>query len=297
VTQRRRVHEWLRLKVRFGLSKIPYLPIRYSLSSAADEPTMMLWWSRVMPFLDPRRGLWDFELYGWDARELKFLRRFLRPEMTFIDIGAHQGLYSVLAGRVMEGQGTIVAFEPTVRDRRRMALHLRLNGVRGVHLEPFAVSNKTGTATFYVPTSRTETVASLRPPLLARTRLREVTIPTTTLDEYCAQRNITGIDIVKVDVEGAEMELMDGASRILQDERPIWIVEAMDVVTRPWGYPARDILRRLAAHEYSIFAFCETGHVIPHQIEEDYPHRSDANYLAVPIERARDFAVEHAHGG
>ncbi len=217
--------------------------------------------------------------------------------MTFIDIGAHQGMYSVLAGRVMEGQGTIVAFEPTGRDRRRMALHLRLNGVRGVHLEPFAVSNKTGTATFYVPTSRTETVASLRPPLLARTRLREVTIPTTTLDEYCAQRNITSIDIVKVDVEGAEMELMDGASRILHDDRPIWIMEALDDVTRPWGYPARDILLRLAAHEYSIFAFCETGHIIPHQIGEVYPHRSDANYLAVPIERARDFAVEHAHGG
>ena len=56
MTQRHRVHEWLRLKVRFGLSKVPYLPIRYTLAGAADEPTIMLWWSRVMPFLDPRRG-------------------------------------------------------------------------------------------------------------------------------------------------------------------------------------------------------------------------------------------------
>jgi len=81
-----------------------------------------------MAYVDPVKGAFNFDLWGWDVRELRLLQRFLTPGMTVIDVGAHHGLYAILAARQVGATGRVIAFEPAPSVRRRLRWHLRLNG-------------------------------------------------------------------------------------------------------------------------------------------------------------------------
>ena len=91
--------------------------------SPSDE--IQFWWSYVVPYFDATRGFFDY--WGHDLGDLRFLWRNLKPGIVFLDIGAHHGIYSIVAAKKLGTNGTVVAFEPSSREYRRLRLHLRLN--------------------------------------------------------------------------------------------------------------------------------------------------------------------------
>ena len=86
---------------------------------------------------------------GVEPEETAFVERFLTPGMV-VDVGAHGGFYSVLARNKVGPSGTVIAFEPSPRERRRLALNLRLNRFRDVRVVPSAVGETSGETDFYV---------------------------------------------------------------------------------------------------------------------------------------------------
>ena len=100
--------------------------------SLNDE--IQFWWSYVVPYFDPTRGFFDY--WGHDLGDLRFLWKNLEPGIVFLDIGAHHGVYSIVAAKKLGANGTVVAFEPSSREYRRLRLHLRLNRLRSVRAEP-----------------------------------------------------------------------------------------------------------------------------------------------------------------
>src|SRR5436305_2125765 len=101
---------WMSLKVRFACSRLPWFPAIYRLQ-VYDESFVRWRWTCVMPFWKPGTGPFDFEMFGWDVLELRFLWCFLNPEMVFLDIGAYHGIYSVLAAKKLAGNCRVNAFE------------------------------------------------------------------------------------------------------------------------------------------------------------------------------------------
>jgi FkbM family methyltransferase len=79
----------------------------------------------------------------------------------------------------------VIAFEPSARERRRLRLHLGLNRLSNVVVEPYAVGASTGTSVFYVVRSGFTTMNSLRPPATLDP-VEEIAVETIGLDEYCA---------------------------------------------------------------------------------------------------------------
>jgi FkbM family methyltransferase len=63
------------------------------------------------------------------------VERFLKPNMTVLDIGTHHGFYSLLASYKVGATGQVIAFEPSPRERRRLLWHLRLNRKKNVLVE------------------------------------------------------------------------------------------------------------------------------------------------------------------
>lgn len=131
---------------RQGLAKIPYapIPVRVRMSEAEE---MGCWWSCVVPYFDPNRQFFDY--WGHDLGELRFLWRSLKPGMVFLDIGAHRGIYAIVAAKRPRANGTVVAFEPSPPEYRRLCLHLRLNGLRSVRAESIALGSTPGTRQFF----------------------------------------------------------------------------------------------------------------------------------------------------
>jgi FkbM family methyltransferase len=273
---------------RQGLSKLPYLPVPVRLEISAAE-SIEFWWSRLVPYHDDRRGFLDY--WGHDAGDLRFLWKVLRPGMTFIDIGANQGIYSLVAGKKLRTCGSVVAFEPSLREHQRLELHFRWNGMSSpsARAERLALSATASARTFFQVASGDTSRNGFRAPATSDP-VNEITVESTTLDEYVSAGELTNLDVIKVDVEGGELDVLRGARRAISRFRPIFICEVLDAATGPWGYPAREIVSALAAQDYSWFDVNDEGSLAPHQAQREYPRIE--NYVAIPNERSTAICAE-----
>jgi FkbM family methyltransferase len=241
---------------------------------------IQFWWSYLVPYFEATRGFFDY--WGHDLGDLRFLWTNLKPGSVFLDIGAHHGIYSIVAAKKAGPTGTVVSFEPSSREYRRLRLHLRLNRLRSVRAEPLALGSAARTQRFFQITSGDNTRGGFRPPA-SDDRVSEISVETVRLDDYVSQFPLKRVDLVKLDVEGGEREVLGGASLVLTKFRPIFICEVLDATTQAWGYNAREIILMLQSFGFNWFEIRPDGSIVPHQIKDHYPEIR--NYVAVPKEK------------
>ncbi len=234
------------------------------------------------------KGALDHELMynGFEEPELSFVERLLRPGMTVLDIGAHHGLYTLLASKSVGRCGSVIAFEPSPRERARLAKHLRLNRCNNVSIEPCAVGDRSCETNLYQVDGFRDWGNSLRPPAISEP-VRKVCVQVRTLDDVLEERGIEKVDFIKLDAEGGELDVLKGATKLLQSgSRPVILAEVEDVRTHAWGYHAREIMHLLSRCHYRWFALSESGTLHPVSPgQESY----EANFVALPDERYEEF--------
>jgi FkbM family methyltransferase len=282
--------ESAQFRFRQALSKIPYLPVPIRLTIPENQE-IEFWWSRVVPYYSSERNFLDY--WGQDAGDLRFLWRVLDPGMTFLDIGAHQGIFSVVAAAKLARSGRVIAFEPSPSQTMRLALHFRWNGLRPPEsrVERLALGAHSGEQRFFeVERGGDTTRNGLRAPQ-SGDAVHEIAAPVMTLDRYAERRGISRMDVVKIDVEGGEIDLLHGASASLLRYRPILICELLDAATAPWGYPAREIASAVSELQYEWFDVNDDGRLSAHRVQTEYS--VVRNYVALPLERSA--AILRAH--
>lgn len=265
--------------VRKSLAKVPFalVPVRMKIS---ENDEIQFWWSYVLPYFDATRGFFDY--WGHDLGDLRFLWKNLTPGMVFLDVGAHHGVYTIVAAKKLGANGVIVAFEPSAREYRRLRLHLALNRLNSVRAEPLALGLTASTRTFFQVTSGDSTRGGLQPPASAD-QVSQILVETVRLDDYVSQVPLKRLDVVKLDVEGGEREVLQGASMVLTKFRPIFICEVLDAATLAWGYKAREIMLMLQNYDFNWFEIRLDGSILRHEIKDQYPEIR--NYVAVPKEK------------
>jgi FkbM family methyltransferase len=234
------------------------------------------------------KGALDHELMynGFEEAEMRFVERLLRPGMTVLDIGAHHGLYTLLAAKRVGRSGRVIAFEPSPRERDRLAKHLRVNRCRNVEVASCAVGDEPGEAELFLVDGFRDWGNSLRPPAVAELTCK-VKVPVRRLDDVLAELGVARVDFIKLDAEGGELAVLEGARKLLQTApRPAILAEVEDVRTEPWGYQAREIMQLLARWNYRWFALSEAGTLCPVSPDDEL---CDGNFVALPAERAEEF--------
>jgi FkbM family methyltransferase len=218
----------------------------------------------------------------FENEEWRFVERFLQPGMTVLDIGAHHGYYTLLASRKAGPKGYVIAFEPSPRERRRLHLHIRLNGCRNVETEDCALGETEGTAQLHLVLGTDSGCNSLRKPAVTgQTELIPVRIER--LDRVLQQRRIGKVDFIKLDVEGAELSVLKGATELLHRRpRPVIFAEVQDIRTEPWGYPAKRIVRYLCDLDYRLFQVFPGENLEEIDMEQE---KYDGNFVAIPDEQ------------
>ena len=256
-------------------------------------------WSRVFPLVPlpvrlPYGGWWlagddvcdDAVFTGtFELCERQFMERFLKTGMTVLDIGAHHGFYTILAAKKVGSTGNVLAFEPSPREREKLLVHLRLNRTRNkVSVCAVALGRETAEATLYVVAGRDTGCNSLRPPAVTEPT-RTVEVPVTSIDTFLVQQNVTEVNFIKIDAEGAELGILEGAEELLgRRPRPVILAELADSRTSPWGYSASAIYDLLVSKGYCWFAITQHGKL------RAYP-RTDyfgTNLVAFPYERVAE---------
>ncbi len=175
------------------------------------------------------------------------LQELLQPGTTFVDVGANIGFFSLIASLTKLGI-EVIAFEPNPKNFAILKENIRANGFENIHCEPLAVSDMAGTATFYLNTS--DMSASLLPNFQRafNPASRCVEVQTTTLDDYFDKHFFRNRSVLKIDVEGHETVLLQGARRMLATHAPDLIIE----VLQPYPEETQSSLKRLGYEFYKI---------------------------------------------
>jgi len=185
-------------------------------------------------------------------RELPFLIGRLRPGMVFADVGASYGVYTVLGARAVGPEGTVLSFEPGRRAFEVLMRNVRLNQLTNVRAFRAALgeSGRKGHLIHHADPSRNALCAGRRP----ASESEEVEV--LTLDGLLEQQAVTRVDVMKVDVEGAEALVFSGAKRLIERCRPEILFEINGPACDALGLDRRqawDLLEQMG------YRFCSVG--------------------------------------
>jgi FkbM family methyltransferase len=217
-----------RLLFRTWLGKTQLVAYVYKVMFEAVAPDLSkpVVFRGVPLYVDPEdRSIVPSIVGGYFERcELDIFEELIRGASTFFDVGANIGVYSVI-GATKSRTLTVYAFEPIEENQALLGRNIAEHQLeQRVHVQPVAASDRVGKATIHLHHSGTHSLEDT-----SSDRTRE--IATVTLDEF-TQRLAVWPDIVKIDVEGHESAVIDGAVKMLAEHRPTVFIEFIPAAHR-----------------------------------------------------------------
>lgn len=224
------------------------------------------------PWLDsvrPIRMLWDRNIKAWIRCDLRewggrwhyycrqyydtllplILRKYLKSGDTFVDIGANLGVHTLLASRIVGGDGRVLAIEPHPVTCSLLKAHLAINGCVNVRALQVGLGSVPRTAILTMPDNHPGT-ATMRNVVMKPTG-NSVSIPIETGDSLLKSISAEGDVFVKIDVEGLELAVLQGCKDFLTNQKPKWIyVEISPDWLEQQGGSAEELLGFLAGYGY-----------------------------------------------
>ena len=148
----------------------------------------------------------------------------VRPHWVVYDVGANVGFYAVIMARLVGPDGLVAAFDPVEDNIRILRNNAQLNDLDNIVLFSLALSDSDGESPFLM--SEVSTWGSLKSVRNEITDFKdEVMVKTARMDTFVERDIIPSPDFIKIDVEGAEANVLRGASRIIMSKRPLMLIE------------------------------------------------------------------------
>lgn len=145
------------------------------------------------------------------------LAKHLRPGMVFYDVGANGGFFTLLGAELVGPSGAVVAFEPHPQTARCCREQIAANSFKNATVVMAAVSDKIGVHQF------SDYGASVMASLTDDIDSKTITVATTTLDHELSRHPAP--DVLKIDIEGSEIDALRGAAALISKKKPVLLVE------------------------------------------------------------------------
>jgi FkbM family methyltransferase len=176
------------------------------------------------------------------------LKEEIQPGWTVVDVGANIGYFTLLMANRVGPQGKVIAFEPLAENFRILKENIKLNGHTNVVAENCALMSRTERIELRSATPGAITwVASVR--IDEKSAVESQSVEAVTLDEYVELNGIAKIDFLKIDVEGAEASVLEGATNVLERDRPTLLIEMHELDRFKDQHPA---ILKLRDHNYQL---------------------------------------------
>ena len=160
-----------------------------------------------------------FYMGMFEVETIWFFKKLLRPDLILFDIGANIGIFSLIAAKKLNNNGKIYAFEPSDRVYNQFEENIKLNSFNNIFLYKVGMSDKAGSLEFHVCADDAYNSLGSVP---LREILYTTEIQVSSIDEFCKENDITRIDVLKIDTEGAESSVIEGGKNMLKgDNAPI----------------------------------------------------------------------------
>ena len=185
----------------------------------------------------------------WEKYETQVFRKIVKKDMVVVDIGAHIGYYTLIAAELVGLKGKVFAFEPDPDNYNLLVKNIKLNGYTNIISVKKAISNKTGKAKLFM-SSKNKSSSQL----YHADSLREsIVVDVTTLDEFF--KDYDGkVNLIKVDIEGAEMAAFQGMANLIRKNDDLAIfTEFCPRTLRRTGSSPEEYLSKLEDMGFKIY--------------------------------------------
>jgi FkbM family methyltransferase len=207
----------------------------------------------------------DIHVMVWDEDKIKFFDTLIHEDFHIIDAGASYGAFSLLAKKHPSSRW--FCFEPNPNVALKLSMNLALNNCRNVEVHNWALSKKLGFQNLWIPNDHIGLSTLAKDPKRFNKQLaRKLIVPVTSVNNLFSGKRI---DLIKSDIEGGELNLLKGSTKILSNQRPLLFLELQDSDLRQQKSSKNRAIKLLKRYDYKITA--EFG----------------ADVLAVPSEQVR----------
>lgn len=217
----------------------------------------------------------------YEPESMAAIRALLPPGGVFLDVGAHCGMFTLLASSLVGPTGKVIAFEPSRREYERLIANIDLNALQNVVTSTAAVADQVGETTLLIaePGHSGHNTTSRR--FTWDVRLAEaVTAPTVTLDAFFLQHGLDRCDVIKMDIEGGSLQALKGAAGVLAKHRPTLILETFEKAMASNDTSTAALVRWLSEQGYAMRDIDrKTGKIKPGWVDEPTVSK---NVAAVP---------------
>ncbi len=225
-----------------------------------------------------------FETGTYERGTLHFMENYLFQGQTFVDVGANIGLMSITAKKAVGENGQVWAFEANPKTFQILEKNLDLNDLNSVHTFECGLGDKKGNLTLYDNWSINRGAAST---VVKGENAQATEISILTLDAVVTGQSI-GVDMIKIDVEGMEWEVLEGAQNTIEVCRPVLIVEFS--AERKEGRTREELYTKLTNFkDYSLFKLAggkeRTSKLVKVNSFPELP--IDDNVFCIPAEKMK----------
>lgn len=216
---------------------------------------------------------------SYEPNEFNYLASYLKPGMVVVDAGANEGLYSLFASRRVGTDGLVLAVEPSPRELTCLRNNIARNRMSNVRVVPMALSDRMGRTILKLAENEHAGQNTLGEFIYDIQSAGTHEVEQIPLDTLLAQENVQRIDLIKADIEGAELALLMGARETLRRYKPTLLCEICSVALEYQHTSFTSMLTVLDDFGYRLLSFdANTGLPAPWGQQQPLSH----NVLAIP---------------
>lgn len=189
---------------------------------------------------------------SFERKETRIVRKLLGPGMTFVDVGANVGYYTALAAQLVGPTGSVFAFEPSVYAFPRLSKMIETNRLTCARAIKCALAESAGERLLYGGVVDEEAADIRTATMVPHDSPRRALVGTETLDHMADELNIHHIDFLKIDVDGLEPMVLQGADGMITHGRISNIMlECAEYWFQRMNTSTAELLQHLRAKGYS----------------------------------------------
>jgi len=191
----------------------------------------------------------------YEPNEFCLLSKVLEPGMTFVDVGANMGLYTLYAARRVGASGFVLAIEPSSREIAVLKRNVEINALNNVRIRHVAVSDCATEVELLVARAQNSGHNTLgafgyNTPLDYKEKIQAQN-----LDVLVYVEALGRVHVVKMDIEGAELKALRGAVMTLQRDHPLLWLELSDRLLQHQNATSAEVLSLLSQYGYRMYGF------------------------------------------